>query len=325
MRMMKKGGYTPSDRRLDRRKVVLAATAVLLFSTASARAAANVVDFVVNQTLSSLTVTSEQLLNALSPAYPNDTTVPQDGGLGIGTMTNYYGHLYIDVQPGSLQLKTGSSLSATQNGNWYPSEDNAGKVTLASTGVKQAGDYGLSYAFTGAKERLDGIRFDAHASSPVMPLSGINFNLGASNLRFTGGVSDMFNGPVLGLVPPFANFTKASLVTAPNALAGTPLLLLQGYVPPGVLPASLGSIAATGIAPWGSSGTWDGTTLILNIHAKELITAQSYHGIPTLLSFDGQIVYSATPEPSTFTLFGFGVAGLLGYAWRARNRRVRNS
>ena len=48
-----------------------------------------------------------------------------------------------------------------------------------------------------------------------------------------------------------------------------------------------------------------------------------------IFQFDGTLVFNAyggfggpVPEPSTVTLLGFGVAGFLTYAWRARNRKA---
>ena len=206
MRMIKKGGSTPSGRRLDRRKMAIAAAAALLITAATARA--NVVDFVVNQSQSSLTVTSTQLLNAFDDSFPNDSTVPQDGGGGIGATTNFYGHLYVDLNPGTVQLLAGSSLSAARNGNWYPAQTGDGTVTQASSGLKEPGNYGLSYAFVGDKERQDGIRLDVfNGLNPPMPLSGTNFNLGDTFMQMVSGTSFNFNGPVIDLVPPFANLS----------------------------------------------------------------------------------------------------------------------
>jgi len=71
-------------------------------------------------------------------------------------------------------------------------------------------------------------------------------------------------------------------------------------------------------------GTYNPITQILTIPFDAILNVPGgINGWTEYFVLQGNLVLTPAPEPSTVTLLGFGVVGLLSYAWRARNRRNR--
>jgi hypothetical protein len=303
--MMKKGGATPCDRRLDRRKVAIAAAAALFLFATEVRA--NVVDFVLVQSSSWLIQNSK----IFGPGIGIHNSIPQYGlptPLVSGPFPNgqpptgsdsttYYGHIYVDINPTTIQLMPGSSMRAAigwpgdggSPGRYQPHDPVYSDPSFVNPGFNDNSNYGLSIPTLGVKSVQYGIRLDngnVYAPSTTMGRAGNNFNLAGQGIGFTLGRQAFVSG--------LGNDTS-SLIGDPMAFYGTN----------------------------GSDiGTWDGTTLTIPVHSQFTFNVTTdFGGIDQTLFITGQLVaIPYVPEPSTFTLVGFGIVGLLSYAWRARKR-----
>ena len=316
MHLTKKGGVTPCDRRFDRGKVAIAAAAALLLFATAAQAQPPET-LIINPTLSSITF--GETINLAALGFPGDdghgnyVAVNQLGQAGSMT-THYSGALMLDTSttPGAIQLlPNGSQINALNNGVWFPGENPNGSVgtpTIAGGTVGPApGNYGFQFTSLGVLGNTNHLILNIlplNQDLPIgapnglgnapMTLSGNNFNLAGQALVATDGLQETW-GP---------------------AAAGGPTQ------------STLDDIASIGATDYGlaiplvaGTGTWDGTTLTIPIISTQTISAS--HGTILITStFSGTIVATVqVPEPSTMTLFGFGVVGLLSYAWRARKRR----
>jgi hypothetical protein len=122
MHMIKKWCGSPCDRRKDRRRVAIAATAALLLFATTAQA--GITEFVLDQSLSSLSYAGSHvdLSGALGQPY-GTTDVPYtksndfSGAGANGLISRYAGSVYVDLQGGSIQpLATGAGYSEHGSG-----------------------------------------------------------------------------------------------------------------------------------------------------------------------------------------------------------------
>jgi hypothetical protein len=154
-------------------------------------------------------------------------------------------------------------------------------------------NYGIKIPALGVYLIQHGVRLDngnAYAPSSTMGRAGNNFNLFGQGLGYTLGRQAFVSG--------LGNDT-GSLIGQPTAFYGS-----------------------NGV----DIGTWDGVTLTIPVHSQftfRIPNTEQFGGIDQTFFVEGQLVaipYVPVPEPSTFTLVGFGIVGLLSYAWRARKR-----
>ncbi len=294
MRMKTKGGVTPCDRRLDRRKVAIAAAAVLFLSATSVRA--NVVEFKLDMDQSYL----KQANKLVGPALGGSkTSVPQVASTGpygeASDKTHWFGSLYVDLQPTTIQLLPGSYMSGVYTGAYVPHDPVISDPVSppGNTGV-EPGNYGIQIAAIGlfaVQYELvidNGNPSNGFPSTP-MPLAGNNFNMFGQAFQFIDGRQAFISG--------LGNDT-GDLVNDLFTIMGT---------------------AGADI------GTWDDftQTLTIPVHSSwSFRVTNDFGGIDEFVNVEGQLVAHPAPEPTTMTLLGFGVVGLLSYVWRARKRRA---
>jgi hypothetical protein len=273
--------------------VAIAAAAVLFLSATSARA--NIVEFVLDMDLSHLKSTTKLVGPALGGS---KTSVPQNPSTGpygeASDKTHYYGSLYVDIQPTTIQLNAGSYMSAVYTGSYVPHDPVVSDPVSppGNTGT-EPGNYGVQIAAIG----LFAVQYElvmdngnpSNGFNPTpMPLAGNNFDLSGQAMQFIDGRQAFISG--------LGNDTD-DLVNA--------LWVIYG---------SAGA----------DIGTWDGATLTLPVHSSySFRVTDDFGGIDQFVMVEGQLVATPkVPEPTSLMLFGFGVVGLLSYAWRARKRRA---
>jgi len=296
MRLMKMGG-APCDRRLDHRKVAIAAAAALFLSAASARA--NVVDFVLDQNLSSIKNTIKLIGPVFAP-FGGSVTAQTQGPLS--DQASLFGHIYVDIQPNSLQFLPGSYITfvGKGSGNYAPFDpvisDPPGPPPVGTT---PNGDFG--YAFPFAPLNLSAVNYNLRWDFTAPPQSGLPMGVPSTPVGLAGQNFDM-SGQAMSYTDGRQAFVSG-LGNDTGQVIGFPALYGTG----------------------GSDiGSFDGTTLTIPIHSKIQfnVTSQS-GGIDEQVLVTGQMIATPfVPEPSSMTLLGFGVVGLLSYAWRARKRKA---
>ena len=323
MRMYKKGG-APRDRRIDRRKVATAAAAVMLLFVTSVQAQR--VDYTILPG-SHLTVTGsgfqQQNPDGSTTGHPFIPATGQAGaGQVIGQATDsldapVFGHIMVDLG-GTLglqvQLLPGSNINVavTQRvggTNWLPGVDNTNHVS-ANNNPPTPGQWGSKISALGAVQVQHNTVFDSNdfatyslanlAQGQGAYVSPIYTPDGAGNFTMTGQQLIQTQGSV---------DLASALGNSHDNLAGT------------LIPTDSG----TG-GPFGTQvGNLNLVTSQLTIPVNfQFVIHETSGGVPIgLLTSDisGTITAIPLPEPSTVTLFGFGVVGLLSCAWRARRRK----
>jgi hypothetical protein len=233
----------------------------------------------------------------------------------------YTGNLLIDQGPSSVSFPGGSSIDAIN----YAGANGVGGTpvsltpsvggTAASPGA--AADYGMNFKLTefviitvasgpmAIRNLVADITSGGISTSTVGNTTSWASNLAgasAENLLVTAGNLDYYAtlGSVVGGGVQNGTAGLAGLPTTSNSNATHSTIVVTN---PGV-----------------SERITMPFTVIINY--TDVISPTTPESITVNLTLSGQIVGVGVPEPSTLTLFGFGVVGLLSYAWRSRRRKL---
>jgi len=342
--MMKKGG-APRDRRIDRRKVAMAAAAVLLLFATRVQAQ-NQIDYIIDSTQSWLSIdTVDYNPNAMNPSVPNPPSNRITAGFQPGNSTGQFtyaselkqtaqnpavvnggtvpngslnsplhGHLFAAVDPGnSIQFfaQGQDNMRLTTTGNYIPGESPPG--TTSPTAPPQPGEFGAKVAAIAAFLRNYNQVYDSLVSldpatqttPTAIPITGGNsFDVSGIVLPERQGIEDIVTG--IGAGPYRIDLSGSNFpINFYSSYDPNTGNQIQGYTP--------------------ESGTVDPVTLQLvipfNFVLYNEVTVGSNRDYQVAV-VGGRIVANPAPEPSTIVLFGFGVVGLLSYAWRARKRKA---
>ncbi|MBI3839051.1 MAG: PEP-CTERM sorting domain-containing protein [Planctomycetia bacterium] len=307
----------------------MAAIAALLFFATTAQAQT---DFTIdgNQSYMSRVGTGFQPANpdgSFSGPFLADD--PQNAGLvnpgtipGGSMNAQLFGNLYAVVNPGSsIQLLTGQLAEGPANsgvnmhlattGLYQPGQDNSGNI---STGGSYPGNFGHKNPALAAKLRDSDWSFDSTFSlnstltaPAALATDGAgNFDAHGTVLPWATGLEDIISGITsptrIHYKTDFGAYLPVDFNNGPGGV--------HSFQPPGTVVGNIDPVTFH---------------LVLPINAQVWVSVKS-SGVLLgyfVSAFGGQIVADpAVPEPSTITLFAFGVVGLLSYAWRARKHKA---
>ena len=258
---------------------ILAAAAISLLATT---ARANIVDFLIDQSASSFT----QRNFVFGPAIGNYLLEAQAPGSDTAP---FYGHVYVDFQPGSIQLLSSSQIRAVVTGDYSPFDPVVSNPLGPPGQGTTPGNYGLKHATLGIEAvqynmQIDfGYTFGGIVSTP-MALAGGTFDLDGQAMQFVDGRQAYVSG--------LANDTSS------------------------IIGALFGIFGSNGA----DVGTWDGATLTIPMHSTYTITlSNDFGGVEETIEFEGQIVARpVVPEPSSVALVVSSIVSLAICGWRRK-------
>jgi hypothetical protein len=334
--MIKKWCGSPRDRRIDRRKVAMAAAAALFVFATTAQA--GVVDMRLDVNASSLSYAGSNvdLSFAVAKAPPGTVVVPYTAstdfsGQGAnGLVAHYSGDMYVDLDNlGTItMLDTGAGYQNAQGSvpatwtrgayipNMDPSNNPSGSYPNPNFGGAPAdyGNYGITVSAVGAFARVWDLSISPSADqAPNGPQPMVQGPAGVYTFALAPLIWEMKSG-------------YQALVSG----LGNDLTALGDAIAPGIgFPIPLGgALDSTGLGPAftpnGATGVWDSNTqtLTLNVNGSVRYTLDDDNAIYDKRVVTGTLVYHPAPEPSSMLLAGCGVVGLLSLAMRARKRRL---
>jgi hypothetical protein len=317
MRLKNMGGVTPRDRHPDRRKTALAAVAVMLLMASAAKAGQ--IELNIDTTKSSLGFIEKIYDPSLGPSYKSLPFVFGNYSLTPGPWTNpsnvtsAWGKIYANWNPGaSLQFNTLSRVNYNISGVSLPSRDNFGN--LNQTPPPAPTQFGLEIT----NPNLDTVLGNSPTVYGYANIHDMWQTFGTIN--GSTAVTTVNGGPVLPFIGGI-NYIAAG--ASPNFNA---LLAVAGWEDViGITTTKIDlTTAATSSTPFpspyaGAQVTFDGVTLTIPVNYT--LTFPSGSQTYEITTFGQLVAHPVVPEPSTMVMLGFGVAGLLGYGWRARKRR----
>jgi hypothetical protein len=270
-------------RTLKRSFLAAIAVAALVVSATSAQAA--VVNLVVDQSQSTLTMGGFINAGAINPNFSNLPFTPQAAG---SNTTSWGGTINIDDLGATLQLLPGSNVVANVNGVWGPAPT-------------ANGNYGLAIPGIGLTARFQDMTFDFGIPGPdpavifpVVPVVSTPMPVVAGSFNLSGQGAGLTGISALWLV--------SGLGSGGGTIDDSPII-------------SFGSTGA-------DIGTWDGTTLTLPVHSTTTTVIQASPLVLQTITMTGQIVARVVPEPSSVIMAGLGVVGLIATGYRARKRKA---
>ena len=334
MRIVKKGGATPCDRRLDRRKVAIAAVAAVCLFATSVQASTFQIDTSLSFLQNKLTFNDASdtagfdlvfsgLNKALSPFNSGPLAALASTWPAITNRTPASGTIDATITPGtSIVFGAGSSINYGLTGTYL----GVAPFAPAPIGTPAPGQIGWGGILS--------VSPGSYAAAAVINGLATTFNAGAQ-ADFSGGISYPFpvdysftNGMVatggLATINIFLSGGSISTIDLVNDVNGGPLQipLFDLDVP---IPLDAETTLYGPAAPTAQPVTWDGTTLTIPLSSylkidtiDENTNAETYY----IIESSGQLVAHLVPEPSTMMLAGFGIAGLLSYGLRKRRSRV---
>jgi hypothetical protein len=290
-------GSAHREQSLDRGRLAIAAiSAFFLFAT---NAQANIVEFDIDFTRSTLKQTLKVVGHSLTLS-GTKTAIPQIEG---SDTTFYSGRMLVDIQPTTIQLLPGSHIIAGVNPNggaygYAPYDPVNSDPSGLNFGVTPNANYGMAIpAIDYISVQHDLVLDNGWAGvypngaigppclSTVMNLTGNNFNLAGQYMSFIAGRGAS---------------TSSVLGNESRDVTGDPMVFF--------------GTGATDI------GTWDGVTLTIPVHSTySMVITNNFDGITQYLNVSGQLVLTpVVPEPSSFVLAALGLIGLAVWGWRRK-------
>jgi hypothetical protein len=266
-----------AERRCAPLHLLTAAVAMLLLA---GTALGNIVEFAIDESASAFKQTNV-IFGPLLGTFPLE---PQSAGSDTASL---YGRIYVDFQPGSIQLLSGSQIRAAITGNYSPFDP----VISNPVGPPGVGTTPGSYGYKNEDLSIEAVQYNL--KSDFGYLGGGIFS---TPMALVGGTFDL-DGQAMQFVTGRQAFVSA-LANATGSLAGG----VVGF---------FGSDGA-------DLGTWDGLTLTIPMHSTNtFFLSNDLGGINQTTQVVGQIVARpVVPEPSSLALVISCFVSVALWGWR---------